>query len=148
MINAFGPEDQTLSIALQAQYYSAGNWLLNIDDNSTNISLAQNLEQISLTPLPDSENNIASLYSNIQSAGFLAAGISDSSDLSFLPANLRGGLQVTISSLVGSPAWAKYLNYDWNGDGMINGLDAPSATINFGIYRGNDRKINYREVLE
>lgn len=148
MINAFGPEDQTLSIALQAQYYAAGNWLVNIDDNSTNISLAQILGQISLTPLPDSENNIASLYSNIQSAGFLAAGISDSSDLSFPPANLRGGLQVTISSLVGSPAWAKYLNYDWNGDGMINGLDAPSATINFGMYRGNDRKINYREVLE
>ena len=148
MINAFGPEDQTLYIVLQAQYYADGNWLVNTDDNATNISLAQNLGQVSLTPLPDSENNIASLYSNIQSTGFLAAGISDTSDLSFTPANLRGGLQVIISSLVGSPAWAKYLNYDWNGDGMINGLDAPSATINFGIYRGNDRKINYREVLE
>jgi MSHA biogenesis protein MshQ len=74
--------------------------------------------------------------------------VSDVNDLRFAAANARGGMQVTISSLVGSPAWAQHLNFDWNGDGVINGLDTPTATINFGVFRGNDRKINFREVLE
>ena len=29
----------------------------------------------------------------------------------------------------------------------IDADDKPSATINFGIYRGNDRIINFREVM-
>ena len=146
--NAFGPEDQSLYIPMYAQYFIGNNWTKNIDDNSTNISMAQSLGQITLTSLAGSENDITASYTAIQSTGFLASGQSDPNDLRFPAANIRGGLQVTLSALVGSPAWAEHLNYDWNGDGVINGLDMPSASVNFGLFRGNDRKINIREVLE
>lgn len=146
--NAYGPENQALYIPISAQYFNAGNWVINTDDNSTNINISQAIGQLTLTNLADSETDITSLYSGIQSVGFLVGGQSDANDLLFPAANARGGMQVTISSVVGSPAWAQYLNFDWNGDGIINGLDMPSTTINFGIFRGNDRKLNFREVLE
>jgi hypothetical protein len=146
--NAYGPENQALYIPISAQYFNNGDWRLNTDDNSTNINISQAISQLTLVNLADSETDITGLYTGIQSTGFLSAGVSDVNDLRFAAANARGGMQVTISSLVGSPAWAQHLNFDWNGDGVINGLDTPTATINFGVFRGNDRKINFREVLE
>ena len=132
----------------QRSFFKNGEWRLNTDDNSTNINISQSLGQLTLTNLADSETNITSLYTGIQSNGFLSGGLSDINDLRFPAANSRGGMLVTISTLVGTPAWAQHLNYDWNGDGVINGLDMPAVTVNFGVFRGNDRKINFREVLE
>lgn len=146
--NAYGPENQALYLPISAQFFTNGEWRLNTDDNSTNINISQALGQLTLTNLADSETDITSLYTGIQSSGFLTGGLSDVNDLRFPAANARGGMLVTISTLVGSPAWAQHLNYDWNGDGVINGLDMPAATVNFGVFRGNDRKINFREVLE
>ncbi|WP_206485136.1 DUF6701 domain-containing protein [Thalassotalea sp. G2M2-11] len=38
----------------------------------------------------------------------------------------------------------KWLKYDWQGDGDYD--ENPSATISFGLFRGNDRIISWREV--
>ena len=38
-----------------------------------------------------------------------------------------------------------YMNFDWDGSGVIDIDDKPSADIQFGQYRGNDRIINRRE---
>ena len=148
LTNAYGPENEALYIPIQAQYFAGGNWLLNNDDNSTNISILQSAGQLTLTNLPDSETDITSLFTGIGSNGFLNGGQSDATDLLFPAANQRGAMRINISPTVGSPDWAIFLNYDWNGDGVINASDVPSATINFGVFRGNDRKINFREVLE
>mgnify|MGYP007055490955 CR=1 FL=1 len=65
-----------------------------------------------------------------------------------MPPKWQFTVAIDVSVLKNKRQFVSSKNDHWNGDGMINGLDAPSATINFGMYRGNDRKINYREVLE
>jgi MSHA biogenesis protein MshQ len=51
--------------------------------------------------------------------------------------NKQGSLEVEYQV----PPW---LQYDWNGD--TNFINNPTATLTFGIYRGNDRIIYQREI--
>ena len=42
-----------------------------------------------------------------------------------------------------------WLRFDWNQDGdFLNDIQMPPANIGFGSYRGHDRIIYWREVLE
>jgi len=41
-----------------------------------------------------------------------------------------------------------WLRYDWNRDGNFNDVVMPPARFGFGSYRGHDRIIYWREVLE
>ncbi len=43
--------------------------------------------------------------------------------------------------------WSHYLNYDGSGDGVIASDDKPSVDMNFGIYRGNEQTLHWREVF-
>ena len=144
--NTFGPENVDLRLPMQAQYFTNLGWMTNTLDNSTNISMQQTLGQITLA-LHNSENDVLGSFTTIASSGTLVNGFSKNTDLTFTAPDLKSALQVTLHPNVGSPDWAKYLNIDWDGDGDIDADDKPSATINFGIYRGKDRKINFREVM-
>ena len=53
----------------------------------------------------------------------------------------NNGLQGILEVEYQVPAW---LQYDWNNDGAFT--NNPTATLNFGIFRGNDRIIYQREI--
>jgi MSHA biogenesis protein MshQ len=147
LVNSYGPETESLRIPLIAEYFTASGWLLNRDDSSTNINLSQSLGQIGVALSLDSPNDIVTSLTGVTSSGFLLNGKSGINDLLFPAPDEQGAVTVTLNPLLGSPLWAEYLNVDWNGDGVIDALDSPSATLNFGLFRGNDRKLNYREVM-
>ena len=53
-------------------------------------------------------------------------------------ADITGDIDVTLTS----PSWLKY---DWDGDGTDD--NDPTGTASFGLYRGDDRVIYWREVF-
>jgi MSHA biogenesis protein MshQ len=60
---------------------------------------------------------------------------------------VSGSVIVTLVPQTTSGAWNDYLNIDWDLDGDIDSDDSPSSIATFGIYRGNDRIIHWREVF-
>ena len=147
LVNAFGPEHGAIRVPLHAEYFATAGWVLNRDDDSTLINLNQALGQVELSLRPESEHDVLSGMSGVDSSGFLLAGQSDAFDLVLSAPNQKSALDVSLHPGIGNPVWAEYLNIDWNGDGVIDDTDRPSASVHFGLYRGNDRRINYREVM-
>jgi hypothetical protein len=60
---------------------------------------------------------------------------------------LSGSFYIELLPSLVSGHWSNHLNYDWDGDGDIDGDDGPTASVTFGIYRTNDRTLHWREVL-
>ena len=63
------------------------------------------------------------------------------------PPGTAGELNIWLDPTDLDVTWPTYLNYDWNGNGFINTDDFPKATVSFGLFRGNDRIIHWREVF-
>ncbi|WP_158525316.1 LamG domain-containing protein [Glaciecola sp. KUL10] len=152
LINTFGPENDWLFMPIQAEYLVNGTWLLNNDDNCSSIALSQLTGDLSVSHDSQSETNISTLITNLSSTGTLMNGLSDSLDLRLSPPSIAG-VSVSGSAIVtlipqsNSGAWNDHLNIDWDLDGDIDNADAPSAIATFGIFRGNDRIIHWREVF-
>jgi MSHA biogenesis protein MshQ len=82
-------------------------------------------------------------------AGFLSAGISNDDNDFLISApgqGHTGELKLSLVPAASGIVWPAHLNYDWNGDGNIDENDFPSAMINFGLFRGNDKIIQWREL--
>ncbi|MFC7002671.1 DUF6701 domain-containing protein [Pseudobowmanella zhangzhouensis] len=131
--NAYGPENEDLPMLLQTRYLDTnGNWVLNTLDSYTYYS-ASNLSVTysEFAPNPGyAGNGIVSggeVTDNAQAIIFSAPGV-----------GVTGRMEVKMSQ-------PDYLFIDLNGDGQIDALDAPVASINFGLFRGNDRIIHWRE---
>ena len=154
-VNSFGPESEAIMLPLNAEYFEAGDWRLNRDDSCTPIDLTQSNGDILVSDAStgEFEHNIISLLSPTSASGTLQSGLSDSSDFSLGPPvnasgeALRGSVTVGLSPATGAP-WSSYLNIDWNQDGTIDSNDSPIGIATFGILRGNDRTIHWRETFE
>lgn len=154
-VNSFGPESEVIMLPLNAEYFDAGDWRLNRDDSCTPIDLTQSNGDILVSDAStgEFEHNIISLLSPTSASGTLQSGLSDSSDFSLGPPvnasgeALRGTVTVGLSPATGAP-WSSYLNIDWNQDGTIDSNDSPIGIATFGILRGNDRTIHWRETFE
>ena len=153
--NSYGPESETIFLPLSAEYFVGGSWRLNPQDSCTPITLSESASDIIVTnaSVGEFEQDITGFLNDTSSSGFLNAGLSDETDILLGPPlngageAIRGSVTVTLNPGTSAP-WESYLNIDWNNDGIINNSDAPSGIATFGIYRGNDRTIHWREVFE
>ncbi len=135
MGNAFGPQTLNLAIPAQAQYYDGSNFVLNTSDscslmNSGLISFDQWTENLSAA-----DTQVFSINHPALSAGDAALILTAPNSLNTLDDN-NGSVRVTTSV----PA---YLQYDWSASGS---LQNPTAVATFGIYRGDDRIIFWKEI--
>lgn len=152
--NSYGPETESVFLPLSAEYYANGEWRLNTQDSCTAIDLAESDSDIDVgnASAGQFEQDITALLDQTSSTGILIAGLSDDTDLNLGPPlngsgeGIRGSVIVTLNPS-SSATWSDFLNIDWNLDGAIDNLDTPSGIATFGIYRGNDRTIHWREVF-
>jgi len=138
MENVYGPETGGLTMLAQTEYLNAaGNYILNTDDNCTDIT--------GLVAVTDEDGaTVTSPYSDVvgdSDFSFTAVLSSGNGGFSFSAAGSgntgSSGITVDLTTL-------PWLQFDWDGDGDIEGHPGASAT--FGQYRGHDRIIYWREV--
>ncbi|MBT0586880.1 LamG domain-containing protein [Alteromonas oceanisediminis] len=154
LTNSYAPETETIMLPLSAEYFAAGGWRVNAQDNCTSIGLTEAAGDIVVrnASAGHNEQDITGLLSPTSSSGVLQNGLSDANDLLLGPPlnsageGVRGSVEVSLSP-VNNPPWAAYLNIDWNQDGSIDNNDTPVGIATFGIFRGNDRTIHWREVF-
>jgi hypothetical protein len=158
----FGAETDDLVVPVRAEYYDGTSWRLNTLDNHTQIDFDEALGHVILTSV--GATDLTGNINNLDSDGLLQNGLSDlSNDLRFNRLPEPGQFILQLSPLVDPNIFPYYLNFDWNNDGAIcnaatcvdtddlgsdpQQTDFPNATVTFGLYRGNDRIIQWREVF-
>lgn len=137
MENAYGPETQNLAIQAHAEYFSTKNkFEFNPDDSCT----ALNAANISLNG--GSANPVA-LGSGTTTFSFNSPLIvKENENFSLSAPNAGNTGDVFIEVDLTSYPW---LQFDWNQDGSLE--DHPRIKASFGLYRGHDRIIYWREVM-
>ncbi|WP_369600986.1 DUF6701 domain-containing protein [Hahella sp. SMD15-11] len=128
--NAFGPETLALDVPFSIQYWDGSQYLIHAGDNCTTYDVNDATYSLSLTPP-------AGLTTTASGAGTVVAG-AGSLTLSAPGAGNTG----TVILQWNQPDW---LQDDFDGDGT---LDLPSSGATFGQYRGHDRIIYWREVVQ
>ncbi|MBE0482536.1 MAG: hypothetical protein IBX52_03445 [Bacterioplanes sp.] len=127
--NGFGPENQDLPLSLRTEFYQSGRFIRNTDDSCWSYDAVGN---VSLTPTTLTEVN--------GTTGTLINGDGVGAIVLRAPTAVPGlpdvG-QVEVEYAV--PVW---LRDDFNNDGT---LTSPRAQAQFGVYRGHDRIIYWRE---
>ncbi len=135
--NAFGSELLDLDMPLRAEYYAgaASGFVLNTADNCTavvagDVGFSNRKGNLSADPAVG-----ATSFSAGRGAVTLGAPGSGND----------GSVDVTID--LGGAA-QRWLRYDWLTDGNQDGVpdDDPQATATFGIYRGDEQFIYFREL--
>ncbi|MFH1021726.1 MAG: DUF6701 domain-containing protein [Pseudomonadota bacterium] len=145
LANAFGPETEPVTMSARLEYYNGTAFALNAQDSCTNpggIAVYQldNTLEVNQTDGTILINGAAATNLTIP-VTTAAAGLIN---LRFSPpgAGNIGNTQVTALIAATLP----WLLYEWDGAGN-DFNENPFARANFGIYRGNDRIINWREVV-
>jgi MSHA biogenesis protein MshQ len=131
--NVFGPEAFDLEMPVQTEYFDGSNFILNSDDNCTNLAItdppftpsnwADNLDAGDADP-----NLINNIISGIGLIRFDAAGVGNEGSVDY---------DYTADS---------WLQTENDGDGSYT--DNAKGKVTFGQYRGNDRMIYWREVVQ
>lgn len=126
--NAYGPETSNLLMPMQVEFLnSAGKYIVNTDDTCTVLNTDN--DEVTF-----SEEGYTSLEPSALTSATADAGDIDLIEL--VAPNAVGNVTITMLA----HAW---LTFDWNTDGtLVN----PSALATFGLYRGNDRIIQWREI--
>ena len=122
-----------------AEYYDGSNWSLNTEDSCT--TYINTDASFDLTSYTNQLNNGETAISDPTVATNILNGQSVlGSGLEFTAPGDGNYGSVIINYDISSQPW---LQFDWDGD---NSIDTPSATLNFGYYRGSDRVIYWKEV--
>jgi MSHA biogenesis protein MshQ len=124
--NAYGPETRDLIVPMRAEYYDGSQMVVNDAEScwiyrETDATLSPTIT--SMVPVTDN----------------LSAGVTKPGSELTLEAPGAGNTGSTRLNLA-VPLW---LQDDFNGD---DSLTSPEATATFGVYRGHDRIIYWREV--
>ncbi len=122
--NAYGPETQSLTLPIRAQYWNGSRYVLNTDDSCWAYSAA------------NATLNPAGLTSVSGQNGILLQGEAPAVALTAPGSGNTGTVQVDYAVPV-------FLQDDFSGAGL---LENPSGLATFGIFRGHDRIIYWREV--
>ena len=149
--STFGPESEPLKIPIKTEYFDSGQWLVNRADNCTSIAFSQSSGQIIVTPL-DGYN--LDLLAEITSVGELLSGGSVGEQFMLQDPEagqngpgVQGKIRISLDPDASGVDWPNHLNFDWDGDGDIDSNDTPEAIATFGLFRSNDRIIQWREVF-
>lgn len=127
--NAYGTEREALKMRLQTQYYNGSAFVTNAEDTCVSYSAAA---------LACTDANVSDTLAcaDVTVSG---ANLGNGQFFTLSAPNKTGPLLYTLTV----PAWLKY---EWdNADSDYN--ENPFARANFGIYRGNDRILNWREII-
>ena len=150
--NAHGSELSPLSVPLTTQYYNGTSFIQNTNDNCTSFSLASDFS-ISDTadfdcsfitqtsPVAIGSGSVkANLSNTTVTNGVTEVTLSDNTTTTNGPGAGNTGY-IEISSNLSNLSW---LLYDWDADSSHD--NCPSARATFGIYKGNNNQIYFREV--
>ena len=125
LINNYGAADEALLLPLRTQYWDGNNWRINKYDSCTAYD----------------HDNVNDESGELVSSGeeSLSEGAYRNSDgIRLSSPNGAGNYPVSYTP----DAW---LLWDWDGDGEAD--NPPSATLTYGVYRGNDNIIYKREQI-
>jgi len=141
--NAYGPETDDHILPFQTQYLdNTAQWVTNTDDSCTTLATTYFIfgnyqQQLASNEMGSSHINVGlSTLTTIMGKGSLYLNKPSLGDGRYL-----GSVDVTAQ--IGIPL--PWLQYEWVG--AIDYKDDPTGRVNFGIYRGNDRIINWREII-
>jgi MSHA biogenesis protein MshQ len=128
--NSYGPETSDLLQVFKTEYYDGSKFVLNTDDKCTTYDDSKvSLSNISLVP--------TSVFGG---SGSFSEGISRELSITAPGAGNIGEMGVTYSSF-------DWLQFDWDiSDTDTRPNQNPTAVATFGVFRGNDRIISWREV--
>ncbi|MCV2885777.1 LamG domain-containing protein [Aestuariibacter sp. AA17] len=149
--NTSGSELENKIVPVNVQYYvdEGQGFVRNVDHTGlTPFSITP--QQVSMKHMSSSSEDITDAV-NIASSQFrFVKGSSLGHGGIFVnqaaDTRLRKRGIVTIELRSDLLSWDDYLDFDWNGN--ESGKGNPSAQVTFGIYRGNDRIIYWREVFD
>ena len=140
LANSFGPETSNIPQFLSTQYLAAsGQFITNTDDNCTTYNaLNMSLTNGSLNA------SLSAVLAPTPATGIFDKGLNNNILLQATGAGNLGTIKVHYSAF----PWLKYKwnSIDENNDGNLYD-DDPSAEATFGIFRGNDRIIYWREKV-
>jgi MSHA biogenesis protein MshQ len=147
--STYGPETEALNVPIKTEYFQDPQWLVNTDDNCTSIAFSLSAGQILLTAIDD---DITGEFDEVESDGMLLMGVAVGNQLTLNAPGAQGQLELSLVPTAIDIEWPSYLNYNWNhtndeDDKTIDSDDYPKATVSFGLFRGNDRIIHWREVF-
>lgn len=150
--NAFGPENVALSVNIYSEYLDAGQWRINTEDSSTQLALTQIGGGIGIIRDQTSVLDLTALLAPLSLNTTLQNGKMPDSTLSIGPifqlgSPVSGSFYIELVPSATAGHWSNHLNYDWDGDGDIDLLDTPWAKITLGIYKGSEKTLHWREVM-
>lgn len=135
--NAFGPETFDLDMIVRTEYYDGTGFVLNTDDNCTEIFATEP----ELSPLAASwTDNLAVGDTTPSLINTIASGIGK---VRFSDAGLGNAGSVTFQ--YDTNTFLPWLNTENDDDADY--ADNPFGKITFGQFRGNDRMIYWREIV-
>ena len=129
--NSFGPETSNLPQPMQIEYFDGTNFIVNSDEGCATYD-ASNISLNKITDGLDLADTDA-----IGGTGDFLTGETRTIELSAPGAGNTGEVGVVYSTF-------EWLKFDWENTGSYD--QNPSAIATFGLYRGNDRIISWREV--
>ncbi|MER2490642.1 LamG domain-containing protein [Catenovulum sediminis] len=146
--NNYGPETDNLQMLLKVQYFDGSNWLTATADNTTRLASSQftiggqthAANQNWLNRYTISSGDTVNLLSPATTTNQINAL---NGQLNFTFAAPGAGNQGSLSSTIDLTS-IEYLQYDWDNSGTLN--SAITTEMTWGIFRGNDRVIFWREV--
>lgn len=154
--NAYGPETENLPVPMTIQQWDGSNFITNPDESCMVPASITNPEDkragaIWSSSMDDGQYRLFDLEITdalfIENTDATVAGSFDNGELMLAPNQFvfsapNNRAQGALKFEYQVPSWLKY---DWKEqDGSFD--DNPTGLINFGLFRGNDRIISWREV--
>ena len=138
--NVFGPVTSNLTMPLYTEYYLDDGFTTNTDDSCTAYDAA-------IGTLTNPTGDLLVSETSVSGAGTVNAG---TAFLTFTApgAGNEGSVNLLLSS--SNPTNPTWLNYPWGIDCDANGSTTEMGacgTASFGLYRGDDRIIYWREIF-
>lgn len=146
--NTYGPETEDLTVSLQAEYFDGDDYTVNTADGCTPLSMTgdPNHARVQL----DNNGTWVRADETVDLTGG-TGGTTEGTGITGLGSGV-GALTLAAPG-VGNTGFASvradladfpWLQGDWDDDGNYD--DLPTARATFGVYRGHDRIIYWREV--
>ena len=149
LANAFGPETANLPVNFSTEYWNGSTWVSNTDDSCTAIATSAitypdgTIDVVGNRTATVGGGTTTGTYSSI-SSGNVNFSSGDAGHYFTAPGSGNTG-SISVDVSLSSYSW---LQFDWDGDGNYTDTALPTANYNFGTYRGHDRVLYWREVLE